>query len=222
MKKTILFILVIWMACSVIALADDSSIVKTSVHISWDRNGENEAVLTVTGENLNWVKTLIYNSSVKDNETGEMYGMPGTWSEDLEILMVREFGNYTDVLYVINECNEMANFSRQWETCNIQREECIIDALNNKVNKTTYDEDIGNLTEQKESCESSFSAEKSSLNSRINELTEENTELKNNRKWGWLLGIGGIGIAGYVFVRYKGWGRRKHQDETEHSVDVSR
>jgi len=221
MKKIICLVLGSFLIFSALAFEDDKSVMRTEIQVTFDRNSPDEAVLTIDGENLHWSKTIKYNDSVKDNETGEVYGLPATWNENLEILMVREFGNYTDVQYEILRCNEMANFSNQWLLCRDQRDYFELQMMNNMINKTIYDDDVSNLTIERNNWENKYNTETTNLNDDISTLTKKNTTLTQQRNYGWLIGIAGLAVGGYLLYRYKGFGKRKSQEEKEFPRDHS-
>ena len=39
--------------------------------------------------------------------------MDENWEEDIELIIIRTAGNYTEAQFAIQECNDMANFLKQ-------------------------------------------------------------------------------------------------------------
>ncbi len=193
----------------------DESIITTGIQVQFDTSNPEEARLIISGENLIWSKTITYNRTVLENHTTP-FGFGEAWTENLEIIMIRRLGNYSDVQYAIIECNKMANFSREWRICVDQRERYEIQILNDMINKSEYESLKNNMTEQISSLE----VDRNSKDGEIDDLKSKNEELEGNKKRGWYLGIGGLAIGGWLLYKYKGWGKGKNQFEKEFPSDV--
>lgn len=198
----------------------DESIIKTGITIKFDRDDKNEARIIISGENLEWSKTITYDE-IYNNVTNQTQGLPTSWVENLEIILIRTLGNYSEVQYAIIECNEMANFSSLWTMCIDQRTNLELQIANKMVNKTFHTDLINNLTLEKDRLEDGKKDLETTSSAEITKLSEKNEDLnKWNSRWKWI-GIIGIGIGGYFLNKYKGWGKRKHHIEAELPKDVS-
>jgi len=198
----------------VVALGDES-LIRTDIKIKFDKLGRDEAILTIEGENLQWSKTIFYNSS--ENATG----LPDSWVEEIEIVLIRTLGNYSEVQYAILECNQMANFSQEWRECIELNNQLDIMIINEMINRSIYESEKANLTEEKNKWEKDYELLKTTKDNEISDLTEEKEDLEtwNSRlKW---IGIAGIAIICWYLYKYKGLFRRKSQEEQEFPKDTS-
>ncbi len=222
MKKLILFSLIFLFTLTTITtvLAWEESLIKVPIRIKWDVDDKNTARIVIEGENLQWSKTIHYDTTI-NNDTNQTIGLPSAWIEDLEIILIRKFGNYTDVQYAIMECNKMANFSDKWEMCLEQRTYFELQILNEMVNKSDYENLENNLSIKIDEWKTKYSSDTSSKDTEITVLTEERDRLTSQKtRWQWI-GIIGVCVAAYLGHKYKGWGKRKQEEETELPKDTS-
>ena len=214
MKK--LYILVLILLIPLVMGFSEESLLTTDLKVRFEREGFDIGRIVVTGENLEWNKVIYFNQTIPENLT-EPVGFGPEWDEELEIIMLRRLGNYSDVQYAIIQCNQMANFSNEWRSCMDDRNVLELHIMDNMVNKTEYEGLEENITEQITSLNSQISTK----TSEITTLEEEKKKLEQQRQYGWILAIGaGIGL-GYMLYTYKGWGKRKHQMQGEYPSDIS-
>jgi len=217
--QTFLFLLfgifvIILMLPTVITLGDES-LIRTTIKIKFDKLDQNEAILTIEGENLQWSRTIFYNSS--ENATG----LSDSWIEDIELILIRTLGNYSEVQYAILECNQMANFSYEWRECVELNNQLDIMIINEMINKTIYESEKANLTAERDKWRRDYELLGLTKDNEISSLTKEKEDLETwNQRWKYI-GIAGIIAIGYVLRKYKGWGKRKSQEEQEFPKDTS-
>jgi len=222
MKKLILFSLIFLLALTTITtvLAWEESLIKVPIKIKWDVDDKNTARIVIEAENLQWSRTIYYNNTI-NKATNQSDGLPSSWIEDLEIILIRKFGNYTDVQYAISECNKMANFSDKWAACLEQRTNFELQILNEMINISEHNNITTNLTTKIAEWKERYGSDTSSKDTEITALTKERDTCSSQKtKWQWI-GVVGVAVAGYLGHKYKGWGKRKQEEETELPKDTS-
>jgi len=211
MKMKIKFlILAILLIPAVFGLED--TLVKT--HITIEMLDSN--TLRVTGENLEWAKTINLTEIVEGNTT--RYELE-KFKEDLEIILIRKFGNYTEVTELLSVCRDNLNYSDKWKECIELNRKVTIDnlnMLNNMVNKTEYDNCLMNNTNLQHSCDIKI-LEKSN---ELSEIKEQLETTKNQRMWLAILTLIGFGGSIYLFARYIGFGKKGTWKERDKPTDI--
>lgn len=201
--------------------------ITTNAEIRIDRHSSTEIDLLIIGEDHDeFFNPNSYVFKIRLNETGNESevmildkngnNLPktGTW---ISISVSKQLGNVTEIFDIVNTCNDMANFSSKWWQCVEQRNALEVQIIDEMINKTSHENEVNNLTRDITNLE----AEKREKQNQINELKKEKDDLEKwNGRWKWV-GIIGIGIAGYFLYRYKGWGKREHQEQKELPKDVS-
>ena len=220
LKILLIFMLFVFNLPTIMAVGfGEESLIKSYLKIYFERLSDKEAILRLESENLDWSKAILYNESI-DNTTGEIIGFD-IWNEKIDLIFIRQLGNYTDVQFLILECNEMANFSNKWEKCIEQRNELMLSLENEMINKSEYYEMETNLTTQTEKYKNDYINFEKSKIEEITKLKSENETLKTHRQYGWGIGIVGFIVASYTLWKYTGFGKRKHQEEMEISRDTT-
>lgn len=133
----------------------------------------------------------------------------------------KNLGNQSELFDIINTCNEMSNFSSLWELCMNQRLDLELQILNEMVNKTWHYDIETNLTTRLNNIETTYETYKTTKDAELEEKNKRIGDLERHRQYGWLIGIVGLIVAGYTLNKYVGWGKRKHQEQTEFPKDVS-
>lgn len=214
-----------------ITLAVTEAPISCRAELRVNKIDENNINLIIVGEDndefLNpnsFVYKIKYNSTV-NNITNSSEGLHifdgdnnllpvrGTW---INIIVSKQFGNTTDLFDIVETCNEMANFSAKWELCIKQRTDLELLIANELINKS----DVDNLTTEVSSLQSQYNDCSITKTSEVKKLNDEINELTKNRNWGFLIGGAGIVLALYFLNKYRGFGKRKHQEETEFPRDV--
>ena len=108
--------------------------IKTEITISYSNN---TGILKITGENLEW--TRLINTS-------------DSFSEDTEIIMIRKFGNFTELSRMMDVCQEQLNFTQKWKDCIELNGELDV-KIREMINGTAYQECLNNNTEIKHKYE---------------------------------------------------------------------
>ena len=107
MRNKIFFLIFLLMISSV--MAKEQTVIKTYINLSFDNNN---SILRIVGENLNWAKTInICTVNCTSNSS---------WIENLEILMVREMGNLSDVTNLFEKldvCINQMNYTDEYVRC---------------------------------------------------------------------------------------------------------
>ena len=219
--KYIFIIMILLLIPNVIAT--EEQIITTDITLHFDKTANNEAIITISGENLQWSKTINFDHTIDttDNSTNESIGFPNSFVEELQIILLRELGNITDVRYEIFRCNEMANFSHLWELCIRQRTDFELMIANDMIYKTNFSEMEGNLTTKFTNLESEYETYKASKDAAMLVKDTRIEDLERHRQFGWGIGIISLGVAIYLLNKYQGFGKRKQQIETEFPKDVA-
>lgn len=166
-------------------------------------------------------KTIFYNTTDETNATNSNKGLDDAWVENIEVILIRKLGNFTDALYKIAECNDMANFSNMWALCLKQRTNLELQLANDFINRSEYDSAIGNLTTEKDDWKSKFETTDRDKTITISGLEKDKEKLTSQRQMGWGVGIVGLIIGLYLLYKYKGWFRREQQEQKEFPRDTS-
>ncbi len=213
MKKILCIFLMILLIPLVLS---QESLIRSNIKVKFDVVGENEAILTIQGENLDWSKSIIYNKSI-DNSTNQTVGFSNGWYQELEIILLRTLGNYTDALYAMAECNELANFSAECiyerDLFKKQRDDFYV----NRVNKTLYEELKTNLTNEINNLKASYE-DKVKKNQ---ELQSQVKKLTNQNKTGWFVAVAAILVVLFLLYKYTGFLKRGHPYDKETPIDTS-
>lgn len=215
LKTNIYLILLILLTLPLVSAWGDESLIKSKITVKWDKDELNSGRFIIQGENLDWSKTVYYNNTY-DNSTNQTKGLPDSWVEELELIMIRALGNYTDAQYAIVECNAMSNFSVRWEDCINQRTKLELEMLNQMVNKTFLEDIENNFTKKIDKLEKERNNLKTENDKKAEEIQELNTW---NSRWK-VVGLVGFGVSLYFLNKYKGWFKRKQQEETELPKDT--
>jgi len=219
MKKLILFSLIFLLVSVSTVIAFDESLIKVPITVKWDVDNKNTARIIIEGENLQWSKTISYNNTI-NNATNQSAGLPSGWVENLEIIIIQKFGNYTDVQYAIEECSKAINFTQEWKECVELNNKLDLMMINKMVNKSIYENMKQNLTTNINTWESKYRTEMDGKETTIKTLTDENEELTTwKTRWQWI-GVAALIGCLYLANRFLGWGKRKQAEETEESTDV--
>jgi len=129
MNKLIAFFVILLIP---VVFAGENVPIKTEINVKID-NG----MIKITGENFEWSKLLnITNNSVMDI------------NEDIEIILIREFGNMTELSRLMDSCAENLNFTQKWKECIELNSELDI-RIRQMINGTAYEECMKNNTELK-------------------------------------------------------------------------
>jgi hypothetical protein len=200
-------------------MAFDESLIRTNIKVKFIRDNAKQATLTVTGENLAWSKTINYDSSI-DNRSNETKGF-SDFTEELEVLMLRKFGNYSDVQYAINDFRQSANYSNLWKQCIDQRTEFELQIANEMINKSKHEKIENNLTTLYNDLKTTCEIDKSEKDTTIQNLESDKEDLQTGRTRWMYAGIIGIGLSIWLLNKYRGLGKRKHQMEGELPKDTS-
>jgi hypothetical protein len=198
------------------ATAAVNDIIKTQIHVELDKN---TGVLRITGEGLNWAKTLNLVTVNNTNTTSLTLG-EGI-SDDLEILMLRSFGNMTDIENLVQLCNNKFNFTEKWESC-IKLNSNLSVQMMDMVNKSSYDMCLSNVSTTINNCEIDKLTQQNDMNRQIGDLNTELSKVKSQKSWFTIGTFVFLAVAVFVVYKYRGFGKRgSAADERDKSIDRS-
>lgn len=174
-----LFFLILLIPAGVMAI--DQTIVHTNINVTYNYMNENISTLKILGEGLEWSQTFN-----KEN-----------WSGILEIEMIRELGNKTDITDIFDKldvCLHQMNYTDQFEKCkqnNFNLTGRLYDCLEDGKFETNFTACIGNLSEK----DRKISEKESEKNRLDSEWKERYDKLQKQKTW---IMLGLLIAGGYV------------------------
>lgn len=192
------YLLIAFALCVIIGISINSVLalekipIKIEIKVSIENN-----VLRITGENLDWSKSL----NLTGNSTIQNI------SENLELIIIRDFGNISEISNLMDACKNNLNFTDKWQKCLESRLALEIDCIENKINKSNYDNCIANLTEQKNQFDINLVTTKNENENQIKTLTDERDSAQSSKSWLIILVVV-LGIGCFYLANKAGLFRR--------------
>lgn len=193
MNKYFIIILAFLFLTGIVS-AVESAVIKTSINVEFiPENNNITGVLRIKGEGIDWIKTI--------NVT-----QPFT-ANNLELLFVRDLGNFTEVQSLLETCKTSLNYSALWRDCIENKSLINLQALQCQVNYDNCKKDVGfeaNYTTCKENIIkkdaeiSNKEIEKQQGISSAETKLEQQTSLRN---WLVIIALVGWGIAGFYLSK---------------------
>lgn len=194
-------IIIMFLFLMPITSAVDDTIIHAEITFTYDVESN---IVRITGENLDWAETL------NDSDV----------SQELDLILVRDIANYTEVTALMDICKENLNYSQRWQDC-IDLNLDLDEQVRNSVNQSIYDECVTNVTSTYHKCELEKQTITSERNTKVTELEGLNTDIETQRNWLAITSIIGIGGIIYLMKKYKIWGQRETFTERDKPIETS-
>lgn len=200
MKFKYLFLMLFFMLFFPLVFAIQESIIKTNINIMYNNE---TSTLRIIGEHLDWSKTIKYNES---------------FNEDLEIEIIRTFGNYSEITELLSVCKEQFNFTDEYMSCrdtnlaldlkireNYEGGGETINLLDGLIEN--YKGCLINITEIKNKCEGDKKDIENTKEVSINDLKRERDDAQKRSSWLTFF-VFGLGVAVVILAIRAGFFRK--------------
>lgn len=188
--KTIIYVLIALLIITPV-MATENVIIKTNINMTYD---ENTSTLRIMGENLNWAKTLcVFNCT------------NSTWTNNLELLMLREMGNLSDITNLFDKldvCLNQMNYTDKYLK--------VMQVNSNVANELLMCQENLSYADNYTQCENTLAQKNTIISNKDSEkdaavktIQDEYDALKKQRDWIGLFAVVAGAAAIIMFTRNK-------------------